>query len=283
MSAPIVFGRAPSAPPGGAFPSAPPAPGGFDEQRMQKLRSLAQRLEIRPDFVARLRALEGFAIAVICDDSGSMNTPVAAAPGASPFATRATRWTELMETVSTVVELATCLADRGVDVHFLNRPPMLGVVHAQQVQAAFQHAPPQGFTPLTRALQYVLAANREALRERKLLLLIATDGQPTDDNGNVNIEGFLQALRLKPAACFVQIMACTDDEASVAYLNEADSSIERLDVTDDYRSERSEVQRAQGAGFAFSFGDYVVKSLLAPVDPYFDKLDERAGGCCAVA
>jgi len=268
---------------GAAFPSAPQAQS-FDQQRLQKLRAVAQRYEIRPDFVSRLRALEGFSIAVICDDSGSMNTPVAAAPGASPFAQRATRWTELMETVSTVVELATCLADRGCDVWFLNRPPMMGVVQAQQVQAAFQHAPPQGFTPLTRTLQHVLAANREALRERKLLLLIATDGQPTDDAGNVNIPGFLQALQAKPATCFVQIMACTDDEDSVAYLNEADKNIERLDVSDDYRSERREVQRAQGAGFAFSFGDYIVKALLSPVDPYFDKLDERAGGgCCALA
>lgn len=270
-----------SAPPFGVGPQGA-APQSFGEARMQKLRALAQRLEIRPDFVARLRALEGFGIVVICDDSGSMNTPVAAAPGASPYAPRATRWTELQETVSVVVELATCLADRGVDVHFLNRPPMLGVVHAQQVQAAFQHAPPQGFTPLTRALQHVLAANREVLRERKMLLLIATDGQPTDDAGNVDIPGFLNALRARPAACFTQIMACTDDEPSVAYLNEADHSIERLDVTDDFRSERQEVQRAQGAGFAFSFGDYVVKALLAPVDPYFDKLDQPAG-CCALA
>ena len=271
-----------SAPPFGVGPQGA-APQSFGEARMQKLRALAQRLEIRPDFVARLRALEGFSIAVICDDSGSMNTPVAAAPGASPYAPRGTRWTELMETVSHVVELATCLADRGVDVHFLNRPPMLGVVHAQQVQAAFQHAPPQGFTPLTRALQQVLTDQREALRERKLLLIIATDGRPTDDRGNENIPGFLDALRALPQNCFVQIMACTDDDESVAYLNEADRDIARVDVTDDYRSERKEILAAQGANFHFTFGDYVVKAMLGPVDNSFDKLDQRAGGCCAIS
>ena len=222
-----------------------PPPMNFTEARLQKLREVAQRLEIRPDFVARLRALEGFTIVMICDDSGSMNTPVAAAPGASPFATRSTRWTELCETVGVVCELATALTDRGVDVHFLNRPPMAGVSQAQQLQVAFVHQPPQGFTPLTRALRHVLEVSREALRERKLLIVIATDGQPTDDNGNVDIASFLNLLRAKPANCFVQIMACTDDEESVAYLNEADRDIERLDVTDDFRSERKEVLSAQ--------------------------------------
>jgi len=227
-----------------SFAGVPP-PMTFTEARLQKLRALAQRFEIRPDFISRLRALEGFTIVMICDDSGSMNTPVAAAPGASPFATRSTRWTELCETVGVVCELATALTDRGVDVHFLNRPPMAGVSQAQQLQVAFAHQPPQGFTPLTPALRHVLEANREALRERKLLVIIATDGQPTDSNGNVDIASFLNLLRGKPANCFVQIMACTDDEESVAYLNEADRDIERLDVTDDFRSERKEVQRAQ--------------------------------------
>lgn len=255
----------------------------FTEARLQKLRALAQRFEIRPDFIARLRALEGFTIVMICDDSGSMNTPVAPMPGASPFASRLTRWTELCEAVGVVCELATALADRGVDVHFLNRPPMMGVSQAQQLQVAFQHAPPQGFTPLTRALRHVLEVNREALRERKLLVVIATDGQPTDDSGNVDIPSFLNLLRGKAPNCYVQIMACTDDEESVAYLNEADRDIERLDVTDDFRSERKEVQRAQGSNFAFSFGDYIVKALLAPVDPYFDTLDQKKDAGCCVA
>ena len=227
-----------------SFAGVPP-PMTFTEARLQKLRALAQRFEIRPDYISRLRALEGFTIVMICDDSGSMNTPVDPVPGAGPFAARPTRWTELCETVGVVCELATALTDRGVDVHFLNRPPMAGVSQAQQLQVAFAHQPPQGFTPLTPALRHVLEANREALRERKLLIVIATDGQPTDSNGNVDIASFLNLLRGKPANCFVQIMACTDDEESVAYLNEADRDIERLDVTDDFRSERKEVLSAQ--------------------------------------
>jgi len=39
----------------------------------------------------------------------------------------------------------------------------------------------------------------------------------------------------------------------------------------------------QGSNYAFSFGDYVVKALLAPIDPFFDKLDQKADAGCCVA
>jgi hypothetical protein len=41
-----------------------------------------------------------------------------------------------------------------------------------------------------------------------------------------------------------------------------------LDVIDDYRSERAEIQRVRGANFPFSFGDYIVKALLGSIDPW---------------
>jgi len=60
--------------------------------------------------------------------------------------------------------------------------------------------------------------------------------------------------------------------------------VPRVDVTDDFVTERAEILRSQGRGFPFSFGDYVVKALLGPVDPVFDALDGgRVGGCCSVA
>ena len=272
-----------------AMPMPPASAPSADAFRMHKLQALAQQLEIRPDWVAKMRALENFGIVMICDDSGSMSTPVDAAAGggasaANPYAPKQTRWTELCATASQVCELGSALSERGVvDVYFLNRPPLKGATGAAHLQAAFNFAPPQGFTPLTRALQQVLTDQREALRERKLLLIIATDGRPTDDRGNENIPGFLDALRALPQNCFVQIMACTDDDESVAYLNEADRDIARVDVTDDYRSERKEILAAQGANFHFTYGDYVVKAMLGPVDNSFDKLDQRAGGCCAIS
>ena len=91
-------------------------------QRLTRLAGIAAAHEIRPDWVDKLRQIEEFDVVALCDDSGSMATAAAgggAGGGAGgPFAPRATRWTELRQTVSIVVDLATSLSDAGVDVRF---------------------------------------------------------------------------------------------------------------------------------------------------------------------
>jgi len=66
----------------------------------------------------------------------------------------------------------------------------------------------------------------------------------------------------------VTFLACTDDLQTVNYLSNWDRRIPNVDVMDDYRSERLEVQRTRGGNFPFSFGDYIVKSLLGAIDPW---------------
>ncbi len=38
----------------------------------------------------------------------------------------------------------------------------------------------------------------------------------------------------------------------------------------------------RGHGFSFTFGDYVVKSLIGSIDPEFDNLDENYSKCCTI-
>jgi hypothetical protein len=115
----------------------------------------------------------------------------------------------------------------------------------------------------------------DIIREKKMLMLIATDGQPTDEVGNNATKEFFKILKMRHPNIHVSIIACTDDESSMEYLNEIDHIIPSVDVNDDYNSEKKEVQTAQGGNYAFSFGDYVVKTLLGSFDPMFDNLDER--------
>jgi hypothetical protein len=67
----------------------------------------------------------------------------------------------------------------GVDVYFLNRDPVLNVTNAQNMRHVF-NSPPQGLTPLVPALRRILAAKRSQTFEKKLLILIATDGSNSD-------------------------------------------------------------------------------------------------------
>lgn len=277
MSAPYYVAPPP-------VPSAPPAD--YTTMRLAKLREICARHEIRPDFATKLRQLEEFEIVALFDDSGSMATPVKKSGFQDPFAPIPTRWTEAQLHASITVDLAACLDPDGIDIRFLNRAGYTNIITSAQVGGAFQPRP-NGYTPLVRAFKGILEEKASVIRERKLLVIILTDGQPTDDRGNTQVEEFLAVLKARPKNVFVSIVACTDDEASVGYLNKLDRIVPGIDVVDDYDSERKEIFKIQGPKFPFSFGDYVVKTLLGSIDSTMDALDERklrggAGGCCTI-
>ncbi|CAF3487691.1 unnamed protein product, partial [Rotaria sp. Silwood2] len=253
----------------GGFPGSQQS-GGFmsNDQRSQQLNQLVQRYEISPQIAARLHILANCEIVVLCDDSGSMNTPLQG--------TNQTRWDELKSLVNIVVDICAVMDSNGVDVYFLNRDPVLNVTNAQNMRHVF-NSPAKGLTPLVPALRKILAAKRSLTFEKKLLILIATDGAPTNERGQTDIGSLEAVLRNeRTPQTYITFLACTDDLDSVNYLSSWDKSMPNLDVIDDYRSERAEIQRIRGANFPFSFGDYIVKALLGSIDPWFDSLDERA-------
>ena len=250
----------------------PMQPIDYNDYCLEKFKNIARQYEIKPEFCKKLRQLEGFEIVILCDDSGSMSSIVD--DNNDPFGKKITRWDELRNTVNIMTEIATTLDKNGVDIYFLNRAPIYNVSSSQQIQVAFQY-PPNGYTPLAESIDKIFKEKEAIIREKKLLLIIATDGQPTDSLGNINTEIFINRLKNRPKNIFISILACTDDDASIGYLNKIDTFVPGIDVTDDYRSELKQIQRVQGKYFKFSFGDYVVKSLLGPIDPYFDRLDEE--------
>ena len=243
------------------------------DQKLEKLRAIAQQYEINPVIVQKLRQLEDFDICLVLDDSGSMASVLKANP-ADPYAKAMTRWDEMKQSAVIITEVASCLDSDGVDVYFLNRPPIRGVTSANQITVAFQH-PPQGFTPTTRTLQQVFQEKAAVIQERKLLIVLITDGQPTDDVGTIAIPQFMSLMRSRHKNVHVSIVACTDDEASMKYLDKLDKKDKTLDVTDDYKSELSQIRKARGNSFRFSFGDYVSKSLLGAVDKSMDGMDQK--------
>ncbi|CAF1260566.1 unnamed protein product [Rotaria sordida] len=245
------------------------------EERMVDFQQLVGRYEINHTFATKLRMLEGYEIVFICDDSGSMNTPLSDFAGVSNK--RLTRWDELKQTVSIVVDLASVFDPDGVDIYFLNREPVFHVRNSEQLVSVFA-IPPSGPTPIVSVFRRLLRDKQHEIEERKLLILLATDGVPTDDQGNRDIRSLKHVLKRerKPTNHIpVTIIACTDDDDCMAYLNDWDKKIPNLDVVDDYRNEKKEIQALQGKDFPFSFGDYVVKILMGGVDSWFDDLDEK--------
>ncbi|KAJ3411694.1 hypothetical protein HDV05_001804 [Chytridiales sp. JEL 0842] len=211
------------------------------QNQMERFQQLVGRHEISPFMAVRLRQLETWDIVLLCDDSGSMRTPsLAGLSPQNPYAQTLTRWDELKSTVSTIVEIATCLDADGIDIHFLNREPLRAVTSTEQLSVIFS-IPPSGYTPIARSLRIILNERRQKVlrtgESKKLLIVIATDGQPTDENGRIDKQSLYNILMFeRPEDVNITFVACTDDDAEIGYLNEWDNRIPRLDVVDDYVS-----------------------------------------------
>ena len=235
-------------------------------QKHQELNTLIAQYEIHNYKAQELWALSEFDLVFILDDSGSMN-------GRSG---NITRWQELQQTVSQVIQIGRCFDDDGMDAYFLNRPPVRGIRQAQDLYPCFARMP-QGSTPLAQAIDFVV--RDQGMRSRKpLLLIIATDGVPDD---HMAFRRALETAVNNPHRTIrVQFLACSDVESEVGWLNVLDREVKNVDVTDDFASERAEVLRA-GKVTEFSRGDYVCKALLGGISDAYDKLDEVGGGFVA--
>jgi hypothetical protein len=244
------------------------------QQREQAYVNILRQYEISMNFSTRLQKhLVMTKIVFIFDDSGSMNSILTDSPlNTNVF--KATRWDELKNFAKISIDLANIFNPEGVDVHFLNRPPARSVHNLNDLEPYLVNRP-AGFTPMARVIHTVLSENNPmVLAERKLLIVIVTDGEPTDDYGTKDIPGFKNILMARSPSTFTTIVACTDEDGTMDYLNNWDRTIPRLDVVDDFRNEKSEILRAKGPRFPFSYGDYVVKCLIGSMDAEFDNLDE---------
>lgn len=134
----------------------------------------------------------------------------------------------------------------------------------------------KGFTPLTARLRTLLDEYANLANSgRNLLTIIVTDGEPTDARGNSDIKGFRKCLKSRLPNVYTNIVACTDQEDSIHYLNRIDRKVPRVDVLDDYRSEKVEVRKARGRRYQFTYGDYVCKALIGSIDRNTDRADEK--------
>ena len=225
------------------------------------------KFKINISNLQRLAKLKDFKIALILDDSSSMNT-------VSLLDEKITRWNELFNFVKIAIEIITLFNQTGCDVHFLNSDSIINVKSVDQLSEVFENKP-LGLTPLSSILKNVVAENPpESLGSKKLLIIIVTDGEPTNNLGDVDIAEFKKILLNRPDFCFTNIVACTDDVTSIGYLNGLDIELPRLDVIKDYKTEENEIKSVQRSDFQFAYGDYVTKAIIGSVFPELDSLDE---------
>jgi hypothetical protein len=234
--------------------------------------SVLEKYDITGVFAKNLNQLQGFKLVCICDDSTSMRETLAKGQ---------TKWSELVKSVEIVLDIANAY-NVDCDVLFLNRPGLRNVKQMSQLDEQFS-TPPSGCTPLTRIFKLALDNNRIEVSERRLLVLIFTDGSPSSDKGSSKdpIDEFKDALKFRKPIdrIFITIVACTDDDYALDYLNNWDSTIKNLDIVDDYQSEKKEIYASGKVKNAFTFGDYIAKVMLGSFVKEIDQLDEKPCLC----
>lgn len=233
------------------------------------LDELAKTYDISRKLVERLRALEDYEIVILCDDSGSMRMPY----GRSARS----RWDELQTIVKVILHISTVFDGNGVDVYFLNRASHLRVTDPAVIERAFAR-PPSGYSQLARALEHIFGLDAaQCDSEKKLLVFVATDAEPTNDNDKRDLTCLRDVMLNKRNASTTHVMflLCSDKPECYTYMAEWDKDMENVDVTVDFERQKELVRQSHGDNYPFSFGDYIVKALLGAIDSEMDALGEH--------
>lgn len=210
-----------------------------------------------------------------------------------------TRWDEIKECVNYHAQMA-ALLNAPTTFRLLNDPgaavgsQQFGVAEKscsaaeimQDVQIAMStmnKARPSGCTPLiTHILEIqasVMEMSPKLLAEgKRVAIILATDGLPTDDYGIHNDtirQQFVESLRLlEGLPVWVVVRLCTDEEDVVEFYNGLDEQLElSLEVLDDFLGEATEVNLRN------PWLNYVLPlhrcREMGYHDRLFDMLDER--------
>ena len=152
----------------------------------QKYNEIIRKHNISSFFSHKLKCLHTFKIVFILDDSGSMNKVLEDSP-LNKGNLKATRWNELQEFARISIEIANFFNPEGCDIYFLNRPMAKSIHMADEISSHFVDKP-SGFTPITKIFSTVLKNNTASvLADKKLLIVIVTDGEPTDNEGKYSL------------------------------------------------------------------------------------------------
>lgn len=143
----------------------------------------------------------------------------------------------------------------------MNGPTIENINSPSEIGNHFERQP-IGLTPIPMVLDQILNKYSYANDDKKVLIVIVTDGEPTDDIGNVAIDKFKHLLEIRKPHVYTSIVACTDDEESIRYLTGWNKELDKLNVTINYRRTCEEIE----SRLPFSVGDYIVKMLIGSID-----------------
>ena len=235
-----------------------------------------ERLEITSVPLEQMQSASEYDIVFVVDNSSSMHKKVT-----HPKVQE--RWQELTEDLSLVADLAGALDEDGFEIHPLHGQGARKLKTRAQVQQVMRHIKLKHGTQLCTRIRHVLA-KRTATPGKKILLFIATDGEPKEEstedgmvvNPYITFEHLLRDLSAQ--GVHMSVLLCTDNERVAQFYKGVDRRVARCDVTDDYVTEKATVDaealaRGQNPPPPFTPGDRIAKMLLGPILDTWDTLN----------
>ncbi len=224
-----------------------------------KIDIIANKYDIREDYTKSLYYLENINLSIIIDDSGSMSE-------ISDKKNNLTRFCEVKQNMEKIIEIYNYLTNKSINFYFLNTANIFNITNYNQIKNRF-NAKPSGRTPLCEKLNEVLDYTKNI--NNKNLILIFTDGEPSDEKYTNHFKNILDN---KSNNTYINIIACTDNDDVVEYLNYLDKNCNNVDVSDDFNSELSEI-KSKNKNEKFNKTDYLVKCIVGSLDYNLDKKD----------
>jgi len=238
----------------------------------------------------------------VIDNSGSMNSVdgnmlVATKSSSEVKSVSCTRWKEIQETVKYHAQMA-ALLKAPPTFRFFYHPGVSGLdqefsvadkgedMIAEDLRVAnhiMSNALPNGLTPLSehvRAIRQQVALMAPSLKEqgKRIAVILATDGLPSDDrgvSGPQELRDFTMELRsLEGLPIWLVIRLCTDDKEVVQFYNNLDDELElSMEVLDNLTDEAEEIH-SKNPWINYSLPMHRMRELGFQ-HRIFDLLDER--------
>lgn len=264
---------------------------------------------IEPSYKPTLEKLRGYNSVIVVDDSGSTTNYMNTSDGS------AMRWAEISRLSQKIIEAGLIFDADGVDLYFLNRGCAKNV--KDEVSQHFSATPLSNhLTPLLSTLDKVIADKLIGLSEKKLLVYILTDGEPSDGNMEPWLKTHYVAKKImvkgeeKSLMDYValQFVMCTDQQDTLnfysTHVDQLEDHVKQskragsipVNVSAPYKAESSRVHEHNKVNF--TQGTYLLEILAGAIDETLDHLNERkvktrkgelvlnepiANGCCAIS
>ena len=253
------------------------------EQMMDRLARVFAKYEVPMGLLSKLQGLSNFQrMEMIVDDSGSMGCE---ADARDTNGKKMTRWQEVHQRLQQMFELYAYVPAPPCTIRFLNRSDVIEVQHApgqppeaflaktlQDIARSFTRGP-SGSTPA----QARIAESLARYGGQATLRYFFGDGVP--DGGEEAQEAITKLLvkRANPERNPFTFLSCTNEDAAVEWMKEAEEKAAYCAEFDDFADEAGEILKDQGKAFPYTFGMHLVGQLVAAFNPDdLDAMDESA-------